>query len=477
MDKNIKVHIKDRVAVAEGDPVIICGNSDYTVTFSFDEEWGEAKAKTARFKFRTFDGPAHIDQPFEGDTVAVPELSNVREVEVGVYVGDLNTTTGASIRCKPCIRCGGGAPKDPTPDVYDELMALINKMGGGAGGLPVVGSLPENPEAGDVAILSQTAVVPWDKVRVWNNDVAPYKEGGLAAICEGLPSSGTLRFDLPEKLDLSKADKTKLFASGVVAYGEGKSLQLSVANIYGDQNALMCVFADQDGNVFMYHEAGNQAPTEGWYAQIDGKLTSIPIEELKLPDISGLKVLDLLCTLPPDQVAQFGAFVIPPDLALDVFSQLGAVVNFEGVYKAEENHGATEWELWLKDDQDELAQLTAQVNANSRIASEARTKANEAAAGASAANFTAKSAANTAETAASQANQATEKAAAALNNSLSACQTASGALETADESMRAISALQKTVETLSTAVEGLQTEVSGYSAFLEEINGEVVDNE
>lgn len=128
MEKNIKIHIKDRVAVAEGDPVIVCGNDDYTVTFSFDEEWGGANVKTARFKFNTAEGPEHIDQPFTGDTVEVPELSNIREVEVGVFVGDLNTTTGASIRCKPCIRCGSGAPKDPTPDVYDELMELINDM-------------------------------------------------------------------------------------------------------------------------------------------------------------------------------------------------------------------------------------------------------------------------------------------------------------------------------------------------------------
>lgn len=128
MEKNINVHIKDRVARAEGDPVIICGNGDYTVTFSFDEEWGGANVKTARFKFNTAEGPEHIDQPFTGDTVDVPELSDIREVEVGVFVGDLNTTTGASIRCKPCIRCGSGAPKDPTPDVYDELMELINDM-------------------------------------------------------------------------------------------------------------------------------------------------------------------------------------------------------------------------------------------------------------------------------------------------------------------------------------------------------------
>ena len=134
MYRNIKVHIKKKVAVAEGDPVIVCGNDDYTVTFSFDEEWNETHAKTARFKFQTPEGPGHIDQPFTGDTVEVPRLSNVREVEVGVFGGNLKTTTGATIRSKPSARCGSGAPQDPAPDVYDEIMELINESGvGGAG--------------------------------------------------------------------------------------------------------------------------------------------------------------------------------------------------------------------------------------------------------------------------------------------------------------------------------------------------------
>lgn len=126
--KNIPVQVKNRVAWTGWSGYIVCGNTDYTVTFTFDEEWGEATAKTARFKFRTDEGMRYTDQPFTGNTVAVPMLSNVREVEVGVYVGDLNTTTGATIRCVPSILCGSGEQSEYEKERFNELMQLFNDM-------------------------------------------------------------------------------------------------------------------------------------------------------------------------------------------------------------------------------------------------------------------------------------------------------------------------------------------------------------
>lgn len=108
MQRDIRVVVKDRVARTEGQPVIVCGNGDYTVTFSFDDEWSEASAKTARFKYLTADGVKHKDVDFTGDKVRVPTLSNIREVDVGVYAGGLATSTGAPIRCEPSVRCGSG---------------------------------------------------------------------------------------------------------------------------------------------------------------------------------------------------------------------------------------------------------------------------------------------------------------------------------------------------------------------------------
>lgn len=108
MNRDIQIVVKDRVARAVGQPVIVCGNGCYTVTFSFDDEWSEAGAKTARFKYLTDEGMKHIDKEFTGNVVQVPVLSNIREVEVGVYSADLATSTGAPIRCEPSIRCNSG---------------------------------------------------------------------------------------------------------------------------------------------------------------------------------------------------------------------------------------------------------------------------------------------------------------------------------------------------------------------------------
>lgn len=120
MQRDIRVVVKDRVARTEGQPVIVCGNGDYTVTFSFDDEWSEASTKTARFKYLTAEGMKHKDVDFAGSTVKVPTLSNIREVEVGVYAGGLATSTGAPIRCEPSVRCGSGEEEeDPIQPIID----------------------------------------------------------------------------------------------------------------------------------------------------------------------------------------------------------------------------------------------------------------------------------------------------------------------------------------------------------------------
>ena len=127
MNRDIRVVVKDRVARTEGQPVIVCGNGDYTITFSFDEEWDGVGTKTARFKYLTAEGVKHQDKELKGDTVWVPSLSNIREVEVGVYSADIATSTGAPIRCEPSIRCGSG--DNVSPDVtMQETLFDIEKL-------------------------------------------------------------------------------------------------------------------------------------------------------------------------------------------------------------------------------------------------------------------------------------------------------------------------------------------------------------
>ena len=123
---NIKVVINGKKALVEGCPVIICGNSDYVMTFAFDDDWSAVDVKTARFVYVKDGEVKHEDKVFSGDSVAVPILSNVAFVKVGVFAGDLCTTTPAKVLCDASILCGSGAPQDPTPDVYHQIMKLLD---------------------------------------------------------------------------------------------------------------------------------------------------------------------------------------------------------------------------------------------------------------------------------------------------------------------------------------------------------------
>lgn len=118
---NIDIPVINKIAYSPTEK-LICGNSDYIIVFKFDDEWDEYPVKTARFVF----DDKYVDVVFEGNTCPCPVLSNVQVVAVGVYAGDLQTTTPALIGCKKSILCENGAPIDPPENVYNQIMALFN---------------------------------------------------------------------------------------------------------------------------------------------------------------------------------------------------------------------------------------------------------------------------------------------------------------------------------------------------------------
>lgn len=122
---NIQINIKNKVARADR-AIIVCDNSDYTAVFDFDDEWSAYETKTARFVYCG----TYTDAVFTGNSCPIPEMHDTRSLTVGVYAGDLHTTTPAYISCVPSILCGNGIPADPTPDVYNQIMELLNKESG-----------------------------------------------------------------------------------------------------------------------------------------------------------------------------------------------------------------------------------------------------------------------------------------------------------------------------------------------------------
>ena len=128
---NIEITITEKIAAFTSDSSIVCGNNDYTIRFHFDAEWNAYDAKTAHFVYYKNGVMQHQDVFFSGDTVAVPALHDVYEVAVGVTAGDLKTSTGARIPCRPCITDGAPAHDPPTPDVYNQLLEYLAGLQGG----------------------------------------------------------------------------------------------------------------------------------------------------------------------------------------------------------------------------------------------------------------------------------------------------------------------------------------------------------
>lgn len=106
----LRVGIRNKIATYNTrDGVIVCGNKGYTIKFTFDEEWNECTTKTARFIWNG----EYYDKEFTGDECPVPIINDATNLTVGVYAGDLKTTTPANIPCLISILCG-------TPKIIDE---------------------------------------------------------------------------------------------------------------------------------------------------------------------------------------------------------------------------------------------------------------------------------------------------------------------------------------------------------------------
>ena len=106
------------------DGEIVCGNSDYQIKFSFDSAWDAYTTKTARFIWNS----KFVDVVFTGDICDVPMVTNATSILVGVYAGDLQTTTPATIGCKLSVLCGNSTPNLQSDQPYRErLLSLVTE--------------------------------------------------------------------------------------------------------------------------------------------------------------------------------------------------------------------------------------------------------------------------------------------------------------------------------------------------------------
>lgn len=124
MDKTFTISVRSKQAKNLSKIPYVCGNADYRVAFDFDDDWNQYPIKTARFV--TADGTPYEETVIDNQC-KFPQIMDTFRADVGVYAGDLVTTTPAVVECLRSIRSGTGAtPEVPEPDRYDQMMEAIN---------------------------------------------------------------------------------------------------------------------------------------------------------------------------------------------------------------------------------------------------------------------------------------------------------------------------------------------------------------
>ena len=122
--RNLHITVSNKVATyLNRDGSIVCGNSDYQITFAFDDEWSDYTSKTARFIWND----KYTDVTFSGSSVTVPKIIKTHLLKVGVYAGELSTTTAAEIPCIFSVLCENAtAGSEDEPNTGDGGINLSN---------------------------------------------------------------------------------------------------------------------------------------------------------------------------------------------------------------------------------------------------------------------------------------------------------------------------------------------------------------
>nr|DAN61177.1 MAG TPA: collagen alpha 1(VIII) chain protein [Caudoviricetes sp.] len=123
---DISITVTDKRPVCTAGTTVVCDNSDYIVHWDLDEEWSAYDTKTMRVIYMD---STYADIVFSGDIVALPPVPVPGCVQIGLYAGDIHTSRMALLRALSSVRSASGAPANPTPDVYNQLMELIKGLG------------------------------------------------------------------------------------------------------------------------------------------------------------------------------------------------------------------------------------------------------------------------------------------------------------------------------------------------------------
>ena len=97
----IVVTVRDKIATGDGTR-IVCGNSDYIVRFDLDSEWEQLDGLTMVVVYAD---KTYTEVLCNENRASLPAISNQLYVEIGLYAGNMRTTTPAAFDCVKSVRC------------------------------------------------------------------------------------------------------------------------------------------------------------------------------------------------------------------------------------------------------------------------------------------------------------------------------------------------------------------------------------
>ncbi len=125
--RELQITVRSRIAQLTGQTEIVCGNSDYAAVFDLDAEWDAYPVKTMRAVWKDADTGKmlYADVLFEGSRAVLPPVYRTAQVLLGIYAGDIRTSTPVRI---PCCAAGHNAHPEPAQDIYVQLLNLMERL-------------------------------------------------------------------------------------------------------------------------------------------------------------------------------------------------------------------------------------------------------------------------------------------------------------------------------------------------------------
>ena len=164
---NINITVREKIAHTISDTCIVCGNSDYVAIFDFDAEWDAYEVKTARFIW----GGTFTDVPFAGNECPVPVIPDAVSVLVGVYAGDLHTTTAAAVGVRRSILGGSETEAEVSHEIKDAFGKML------AGKIDA----PQVAQVGEVLTVEEVdedgKPIKWKAAKVSGTFVCTFNDG------------------------------------------------------------------------------------------------------------------------------------------------------------------------------------------------------------------------------------------------------------------------------------------------------------